>query len=223
VRGYRRGDGDAVGGATLDDAIDDATARLQAYATAPPAARPPGQRVHATLDPPLSLEVRAEYLYGMDPARIGEFVPCRVFAVSSYPGEAPTFQLRLPDGAVFSYLPPTALVDRDATAWGQNAPDLDLRRPGLRRLPGRARDRHHLRRARRRRPRVPEAPRPGSPAAIARRSSGGPATWSSTSSSSPPGSVALLPHHKLKFGAAHGPGFAPYRKVRKLWRVGDGG
>lgn len=222
VHGFRRGDPDAVGGATLDDAIDDATARLQAYATAPPAARPPGQRVHATLDPPLSLEVRAEYLYGMDPARIGEFVPCRVFAVSSYPGEAPTFQLRLPDGAVFSYLPPTALVDRTQPRWS-DAPDLDLRDLAYADCPD---ERVIV---------TTFAELAGDVLAyLKHRDQWLPGSYRTSIEwwtgnlvlhlvVLATGHVALLPHHKLKFGAAHGPGFAPYRKVRKLWRVGDGG
>lgn len=68
-------------------------------------------RVHAEMDPPLPCYVRAEYLYDMDPAKVGSYVPGCAFAVSSYPGSVPTFQVMLDDGSVFSYLPPHALVD----------------------------------------------------------------------------------------------------------------
>lgn len=33
------------------------------------------------------------------------------------------------------------------------------------------------------------------------------------------GQLALLPHHKLKFGADQPAGFEPYRKVRRAWRA----
>jgi len=36
--------------------------------------------------------------------------------VSSYQGSVPTFKVLLADGAVFSYVPPSALVDRDRAA-----------------------------------------------------------------------------------------------------------
>jgi hypothetical protein len=73
-----------------------------------PAARP--QRVHADI-PPLKTHVRGEYLYDMDLRHAGEHLPCTAFAVSSYPGSVPTFKILLPDGTVFSYVPPSALVD----------------------------------------------------------------------------------------------------------------
>ena len=222
LRGFRRGAPDAVAGATLDDAIDDAAARLRDHVAPPSAARPLGRRVHAPLDPPLALEVRAEHLYGLDPARVGEFVPCRVFAVSSYPGEAPTFQLRLPDGAVFSYLPPTALVDRAQPRWG-DAPELDLRDLAYADCP----DERVV---------VTTFAELGGDVLVylKHRDRWLPGTYRTSIEwwtgnlvlhviLLATGHVALLPNHKVKFGAGHDPGFAPYRKARKLWRVGDGG
>ncbi|MCI0457297.1 MAG: hypothetical protein L0Z62_09995, partial [Gemmataceae bacterium] len=75
---------------------------------APEAHRP--QRVHADI-PPLKTHVRAEYLFDMDLRHVGEHYPCTAFAVSSYEGSVPTFKILLADGTVFSYVPPSALVD----------------------------------------------------------------------------------------------------------------
>lgn len=218
VRGYRRGDGDAVAGSTLDDAIDDACARLAERAAPPSSARPAGCRVHAPLDPPLELEVRAEYLFGMDPAREGEFRPCRAFAVSSYPGEAPTFMVRLADGAVFSYLPPTALVDRGQPAWGQDT-DLELadlayadcpdERVVVTRFAELAGEVLALLKHRDRWVR-------GTYLASIEWWTGNLLLHVVMLAS---GQLALLPHHKLKFGAGHTAGFEPYRKVRRVWRA----
>ena len=36
------------------------------------------------------------------------------------------------------------------------------------------------------------------------------------------GQYAVLPHHKLKFGSGHAAGFEPYKKIRKVWKVGRG-
>lgn len=69
------------------------------------------RRVHAELETPLRCHIRAEYLYDMDLAKAGQLVPGRVFSVSSYVKSAPTFQVQLDDGSVFSYLPPHAVED----------------------------------------------------------------------------------------------------------------
>jgi hypothetical protein len=99
---------------SLDQAIADAIGEFRRLALfAPPAEAIPAvrpQRVHAAV-PPLRVHVRAEYLYDMDPSHKGELVPATVFAVSSYAGHAQTFQVLVGDGGLFSYLPPTALVD----------------------------------------------------------------------------------------------------------------
>jgi len=68
------------------------------------------RRVHADV-PPLATHVRGEYLFDMDLRHVGEHLPCTAFAVSSYEGSVPTFKILLPDGTVFSYIPPSALVD----------------------------------------------------------------------------------------------------------------
>jgi hypothetical protein len=100
---------------SLDAAIQDFLTRwraLQSSAeTSVPAADPARpQRIHADI-PPLKTHLRGEYLYDMDLSHAGEFVPCTAFAVSSYRGSTPTFKVLLTDGAVFSYVPPSALID----------------------------------------------------------------------------------------------------------------
>lgn len=222
LRGFRRADPDATVGHTLDDAIEEVVERLRSRSLVQRPARPVAQRVHASLSPALTLEVRSEYLYGMDPARVGEFTRARVFAVSSYPGEAPTFMLRLEDGAVFSYLPASALVDRDQPGWGRE-PELDLADLVYANCPDERVVVHRL------------GELTGEVLAYLKRVD----RWQRGTYHATiewwtgnlvlhvvvltSGQVALLPHHKLKFGADHKPGFAPYRKMRKLWRIGDAG
>lgn len=93
---------------------------------------PKPRRVHAELDPPLRVSVRAEFLHDMDPSRRGEFVPGRAFTVSSYPESMPTFQVLLDNGSVFSYLPVHALVSmascasEDAASGALDLPAEDL-------------------------------------------------------------------------------------------------
>jgi hypothetical protein len=111
---------------TLDAAIRDYLRELRGIEVSPGSeteeipSRP--QRVHAEI-PPLKTHVRAEYLYDMDPAHIGEVVPCWAFAVSSYEGSVLTFEVLLDNGSMFSYMPPTALID-PARARGQEVLDL---------------------------------------------------------------------------------------------------
>jgi hypothetical protein len=219
---------------TLEGAIVDAIATLprpaEPVVTAAPA------RVHAAI-PPIRTHVRAEYLYGMDPARAGELRPCTAFSLSSYPGNAPTFQILLGDGAVFSYIPASALVDpfRDP-----------LRTPsGSAARPGEA---------------GPCDPtRSGEPLELADlvyhdcrsleicvnrfEALAGPVLcffkrtkrwlageylftvdWYTGNDllhgiALANGQYALLPNHKVKFGD-HPPGFEPYKKIRREWVVG---
>lgn len=98
---------------TLDkfEALGDAAA---SYLATIPAAEsgevgPAPARVHAEVDP-VPVWVRKEFLYNMDAAKVGSYVPGRIFAVSSYRGHLPTFQVLLEGGSVFSYLPAHALV-----------------------------------------------------------------------------------------------------------------
>lgn len=121
---------------SLDAAILDCIAwcRSRTEPAASADSSPPRpRRVHHEV-PPLKTFLRGEYLYDMDLRHVGETVPCTVFAVSSYPGSAPTFQVLLADGSVFSYVPPTALIDPSAAgpAYGlddlvyHNCPDGDV-------------------------------------------------------------------------------------------------
>lgn len=59
--------------------------------------------------------VRKEFLHNMESGH-GEFLPIRLFAISSYPGHVPTFQGFVEDRYIFSYLPIHAL------AWKEVAP-----------------------------------------------------------------------------------------------------
>jgi hypothetical protein len=207
---FRRGDEE---GDTLDDAIDDAIARLRPL-VAPPAEQPRTARVHADI-PPLRCHVRAELLYGGDPARVGELRACSAFSVSSYPGHVPTFQILLPDGAVFSYVPPSGLVDPDKLA----APELELEDLVYFACPDERICVHR------------HAALEGEVLAYFKRKDlwlGGrylfTVEWWTGNDlchavALDNGQLAMLPHHKLKFGSGHAAGFEPYRKMRKLWRL----
>ncbi len=80
--------------------------------------------IHADITP-LRVWVRAEYLYDMDPSHQGQYEPGMAFSVSSYQGEAITFQVYLDNGGIFSYLPPSALLLADP-AHGLLEPNLGL-------------------------------------------------------------------------------------------------
>ncbi|MCA9679356.1 MAG: hypothetical protein H6708_04760 [Kofleriaceae bacterium] len=219
---FRRGDAGAEPGDTLDDALDDAIATLApvvaAAAATAAAPTPTPARVHAPI-PPLRCHVRTEYLYGMDPARVGTYTPCTAFVVSSYPGEAPTFQLLLGDGAVFSYVPPSALVD--PARLGADA-DLELADLVYFDCPDEQLVVHR------------HAALDGEVLAYFKR----PDRWVAGrylftiewwtgnhlahAVALASGQYAVLPHHKLKFGSGHAAGFEPYKKIRKVWKVGRG-
>jgi hypothetical protein len=114
---------------SLDAAIGDFLTRWRALHPAadpaPEAAPARPQRIHADV-PPLKTHLRGEYLYDMDLSHAGEFVPCTAFAVSSYQGSVPTFKVLLADGAVFSYVPPTALIDPEKARGREALPLADL-------------------------------------------------------------------------------------------------
>ncbi len=63
--------------------------------------------VHVEIQP-FDAWVADRVLYDDNDTRTG-WSPCRVFAVSSYPGHVITFQIMLDSGAVFSYVPPHRL------------------------------------------------------------------------------------------------------------------
>lgn len=194
---------------TLEHAILDAIAKARGLKLEPGLK---ASQVHAQI-PVIETHVRAEYLYGMDPARVGVLRRCRVFAVSSYIGSTPTFQLRLEDGAVFSYVPPTALVNPAKT--GEQYELADLVYHDCKSTPITVNAFEELR---------------GPVLAYIKRFDkwvGGEylftIDWFTTNElmhgvALDNGQYALLPSHKLKFGD-HPPGFEPYRKIRREWTV----
>ncbi|MBY0359890.1 MAG: hypothetical protein K2W82_17940 [Candidatus Obscuribacterales bacterium] len=75
----------------------------------PDGSRQNARHIHSDIQP-FRCRIRLEYLYDMDPAYLGQFRNCTVFALSSYEGHVPTFKILLDDGTVFAYIPATALV-----------------------------------------------------------------------------------------------------------------
>jgi hypothetical protein len=68
--------------------------------------------IHVNIEP-LDVFVKKEYLYDMDKTYIGQFVRGKIFAISSYPQEALSFQILLEDGCMFSYIPVQAIQKKD--------------------------------------------------------------------------------------------------------------
>lgn len=195
---------------TLEHAILDFIGRAPRVAPVAPAAV---ARVHVQI-PPIAAHVRAEYLYNMDPTRTGELRPCTAFTISSYTGNAPTFQILLADGAVFSYVPPDALVHPPVTEPALELADLvyhDCKSVDIA-------------------VQAFEALRGPVLAYFKRRDLWLAGTYLFTIDwytgnellhcvALANGQYALLPSHKLKFGD-HPPGFEPYKKIRREWTVG---
>ncbi|MCI0459887.1 MAG: hypothetical protein L0Z62_23295 [Gemmataceae bacterium] len=184
-----------------------------AAAEAGPAAPIP-QRVHADI-PPLKTHVRGEYLYDMDLSHVGEHVPCTAFAVSSYEGSVPTVKLLLADGSVFSYVPPSALIDPAKFGSG---PELELADLAYHNCPGGDLCVH------------PFEELAGPVQAYFKRRDlwlDGEylftVDWYTGNDllhlvALANGQYAFLPHHKLKF--KDGPrAFQPYRKLHTEWKV----
>ena len=198
-------------GAAREGTLELAIERFIAEIEVTPSPQP--QRVHATI-PPLRTHVRAEYLFGMDPARVGELRPCTAFSIASYQNSVPTFQILLDDGAVFSYLPPSALID-PARA---REPTLDLEDLVYRDCKTTLISVHDF-----------DALH-GSVLAYFKRKDlwlGGTylftIDWYAGNEmlhalALDNGQYALLPSHKVKFGD-HPPGFEPYKKIRREWTV----
>jgi hypothetical protein len=200
--------------AELDAAIAAVLARAREHFPADPPPAGLACRVHADI-PLMRTSVREELLYGGDPARAGSFVPCTAFSLGCYPGSVPTFQVRLDDGAVFAYVPPSALSEVPPGDGPQlelldlvyhNCPDGDIVITGHQGLAG-----------------------PVS-CYFRRRDLWMDGTYRFTVDwyrgndllhciSLANGQVAFLPNHKVKFGAGHRPGFEPYKKMRNTWRV----
>lgn len=78
-------------------------------------AAPVDARVHVEV-PPIRGWVAAEFLYNGNPERVGQFVEATAFAVSSYPGDAPTWKVLLADGSSWDYIPPHAFTTVPARA-----------------------------------------------------------------------------------------------------------
>lgn len=195
---------------TLEHAIVDFIAKAPRVTPGEPHV---AARVHAEI-PPLRTHVRAEYLYNMDPARVGELRPCTVFTVSSYVGNAPTFQILLDDGAVFSYVPPNALVDpplrepqlalSDLVYHDCKSVEIAVATFDALRGPVLAYFKHQ------------DLWLAGTYLFTI--------DWYTSNEmlhgiALANGQYALLPSHKLKFGD-HPPGFEPYKKIRREWVTG---
>jgi len=197
----------------LDEAVADLLAALPRPAAEPPV-RP--AFVHAEV-PPLRVHVRKELLFGGDPAYLGQLQPATVFAVSSYPGFAPTFQILVADGAVFSFIPVHGLVDPTLRA----GPELELADLVYHDCKSAEICVHAY------------AALAGDVLCYFKRRDLWLAgrylftvDWHTGNEllhlvALANGQYALLPHHKLKFGSGHAPGFAPYKKVRPEWKVGE--
>jgi hypothetical protein len=180
---------------TLEHAILDFIARAPRGAEA---TVPRTSRVHVQV-PPFSTHVRAEFLYNMDPARVGELRTCSVFTVSSYAGSAPTVQILLQPPLAEPQLELADLVYHDAKSVDIVVHAFDaLRGPVLAYF-----KRRDLWLA-------------GSYLFTIDWYAGNEMLHVVALAN---GQYALLPSHKLKFGD-HPPGFEPYKKIRNSWVTG---
>ena len=170
-------------------------------------------RVHADITP-LALFVDKPILFGGDAQYVGEVVPCRAFAFSSYPGSGPTFKILLEDGAVFSYVSPSVLrwkraIDAPVLALEDltyNAcPDADIVVHAFAALAGDVLCFFKKK----------NVWMKGTYAFTVDWYTGNDLVHCVLLEN---GQVAVLPHHKMKFHDAK-PGFAPYKKLRNEWRV----
>ena len=198
--------------------FDDVIAEVVVWAKARFPVEPPADakldRVHVDI-PHLALSVRKEVVYGGDPKHAGEFLSCRAFAFSSYPGSAPTFQICLDDGAVFSYVPPSALFDlarrRDpelslADLVYHNCADGDVAVTTFSGLTGEVLCFFKHR----------DLWLKGEYRFTVDWYRGNDLLHCVTLEN---GQVAFLPSHKIKFARGAAPGFQPYKKMRNEWRV----
>jgi hypothetical protein len=203
----------AEGTPNLDDLIDETIATVNVPDAALRGAFQSAAHVHSDI-PPLRLLVHKALLYGGDERYRGQYLSCRAFVVSSYPGSAPTFKILLDDGAVFSYVPPSALFETVPTA-----PELALQDLVYSNCPTGDFCVHHF------------AMLEGEVHAFFKHKN----LWLKGRYiltldwyegndllhlvALENGQIAFLPHHKLKFGD-HEEGFEPYKKLRAEWKVG---
>jgi hypothetical protein len=200
--------------ASLDDVIAQAISLGKGRFPHEPPVDAKLSRVHVDI-PQLALSVKKPLVYGGDPRFDGEFLPCRAFAFSSYPGSAPTFQIVLGDGAVFSYVPPSALVDLAKRKEPElplsdlvyhNCADGDVAVTTFSGLVGDVLCffKHK------------ELWLKGEYRFTVDWYRGNDLLHCVTLEN---GQVAFLPSHKIKFGGQQEPGFRPYKKLRNEWRV----
>ncbi len=62
--------------------------------------------------PAFNAQIEKKYLYDMDETYANMYIPCTVFSIASYKGDALTFQILLEDGSVFSYIPLNAILKK---------------------------------------------------------------------------------------------------------------
>lgn len=212
-------DDDAVKDIAYDPAyFDDVISEVIVWAKARFPTEPPADaalsRVHVDI-PHLRLSVHKEMVYGGNPSFVGAFLPCRAFAFSSYPGSAPTFQIVLDDGAVFSYVPPSGLFDltrrKDpelslADLVYHNCADGDVAVTTFSGLSGEVLCffKHK------------DLWLKGEYRFTVDWYKGNDLLHCVTLEN---GQVAFLPSHKIKFQSGAAPGFQPYKKMRNEWRV----
>jgi hypothetical protein len=200
--------------ASLDDCIDDAAGWAASH-FADSKERVRASLVHSEIAP-IPVRVKQEVLYNDDPSKAGVLVDGKVFAVSSYVGRAPTFQVRIDDdGAVFSYVPPSALWQRTKKADG---PELELADLVYQNCPAHTFCLHRFEEL------------CGAVLAYFKRRDlwlGGEYLFTMEwylgndlvhGIALDQGQLAFLPHHKLKFGKSEA-GFRPYKKMRREWTV----
>jgi hypothetical protein len=89
----------------LDEAMEFAVRWAQPKVWVRP--RLPEHRVHVSI-PRMMARVEDRVLFDDNPEVTG-WTPCRILAVSSYPGHSLTFQILLDNGSLFSYVPPHRL------------------------------------------------------------------------------------------------------------------
>ncbi len=91
----------------LDEVKEFVIPTIKELVVAAPASPPTKEVVHAEFSP-FTAVVENRVLHDDDPSVDG-WTLCKVFAISSYPGHVPTFQVMLENGAMFSYVPPHRL------------------------------------------------------------------------------------------------------------------
>lgn len=78
--------------------------------------------IHADI-PETKCFVKESFLYDGDKAKLS-WIPCKVYAISSYVDSAPTFKILLENGSLFDYIPIHALTTDIAKALSKNQFDL---------------------------------------------------------------------------------------------------